>query len=94
MQNYSVINVECLKLFEPSMIIEDEVESGIILSSIEDLVPRIIDELKEELILQKKVRHTQRGKKKFGLLGLKVSFPKQQSHMTRARLRTCFLSFP
>jgi len=37
---YSVANLENLKLFEPSMLDEDE-EAGAILPSIEDLVPDV-----------------------------------------------------
>ena len=61
MNIYLVVNVEHLKLYEPSMLTEDEVGSDQILSSIDDLVHNTMDELKEETILQKKVHATKRG---------------------------------
>jgi hypothetical protein len=55
-----VVNVENLKLFEPSMM--DEEEEHPVLSTIEDLTPHGLEELKEDIVLQHKERMTHRGK--------------------------------
>ena len=60
MNIYSVMNVEHLKLYKPSMLIEDEVGSYQILPSIDDLPPNIMDECKEDTILEKKVHAIRR----------------------------------
>jgi hypothetical protein len=52
MQINSVVNVENLKLFKPSML--DEEEEHQVLPTIEDLAPHGIEELKEDIVLQHK----------------------------------------
>ena len=54
MNIYSVVNVEYLKLYEPSILTKDEAGSDHILLSLYDLAP------KEDSILQKKVCATTR----------------------------------
>ena len=68
---YSVLNVENLKLYDPSMLIEDKAGLDQILPSIDDLAPNTMDELKEDTILQKKVHITRRGATQLCLVGLK-----------------------
>ena len=51
MNIYSIMNVEHLKLYETSMLFEDEASIDQILSSIDDLAPNTMDELKEDTIL-------------------------------------------
>ena len=50
----SVVNVENLRLYEPSLI-EDPKEQGQI-PSIEDLLPEYLNELQEDTILDKRIR--------------------------------------
>ena len=52
MQMYSVVNVENLRLYEPSLI--DDQGSDIQLLSIEDFSPEFLDELKEDAILDRR----------------------------------------
>jgi hypothetical protein len=52
---YSVVNVENLKLYEPSMLDKEEEQ---VLPTIEDLTPYSQEELEEDTILQKKSRTT------------------------------------
>ena len=70
MNIYSVVNVEHLKLYEPSMLIEDEEGLDHILWSIDDLAPNTMDELKEDTILEKKVHAIRRGEIELWLVGL------------------------
>ena len=51
MNIYLVMNVEHLKLYEPSMLTKDEVGLDQILPFIDDLAPNTMDEFKEDTIL-------------------------------------------
>jgi len=68
---YSVVNVEHLKLYEPSMLTEDKAGLDHILPSIDDLAPNTMDEIKEDTILQKKVHAIRRDEIDLWLIGLK-----------------------
>lgn len=51
MNIYLVVNVEHLKLYEPSMLTKDEVGSDQIFPSIDELAPNTMDKLKKDSIL-------------------------------------------
>jgi hypothetical protein len=57
MQMYSVVNVENLKLYEPPMIM-DEDESVQVLT-VDDFAPEYLDELHEDVILDRRIRTSQ-----------------------------------
>ena len=59
MQIYSVVNVENLRLYEPSLI-EDPEEQGQ-LPSIEDLLPEYLIKLQEDTVLDRRIRNSRRG---------------------------------
>ena len=86
MNIYSVVNVEPLKLYEPSMLTEDEVGSYLILPSIDDLAINTMDELKEDIILEKKVHGIRRGETKLCLVGLKGKKPNKFKWMDKSRV--------
>jgi hypothetical protein len=71
MHIYSVVNVENLKLYEPSMLDQEEEQ---VLPSVEDLAPDAQAELTEDTILQKRSRTT-RGKHDLWQIGLKGQLP-------------------
>jgi len=71
MHIYLVINVDCLRLLEPSLIEDPEEESQ--LPSINDLLPEYLDELHEDIVLYKKVRTKRRGDVEYLIVGLKGS---------------------
>jgi len=50
MNIYSVLNVEYLKLYEPSMLTEDEASLDQIFPSLDDLAPNTMDELKDSIL--------------------------------------------
>ena len=54
MQIYSIINVENLKLYEPPMIMDEEI--NIQIPSVDDLAPEYMKELQDDVILDKNVR--------------------------------------
>src|SRR5713226_8107833 len=59
MQIYSVVNVENLKLYEPLMIMDEEI--NIQIPSIDDLAPEYMRELQDDAILDRNVRTSRRG---------------------------------
>lgn len=73
MHIYSVVNVESLRLFEPSLI--EDLEEQTQLPSINDLLPEYLNDLQEDTILDKKVRTTCRGDVEYLRIGLKGSKP-------------------
>ena len=54
MHIYSVVNVENLKLYEPPMILYEEITVQV--PSVDDLSPEYMSELLEDVILDKNVR--------------------------------------
>ena len=73
MHIYSVINANCLRLFEPSMIENTEEKSQ--LPSIDDLLLEYLNELQEDTVLDRKVRRMRRGDVEYLRIGLKGSMP-------------------
>ena len=73
MHIYSVVNIDCLRLFEPSMIEDPEEQSQ--LPSINDLLPEYLNELQEDTVLDKNVRTTRRGEVEYLRIGPKGSKP-------------------
>jgi len=71
MNIYSFVNVEHLKLYEPSILIEDEASPNQILPSIDGLASKTMYELKEDTILEKNIHATRRGEIELWLVGLK-----------------------
>ena len=59
MQIYSVLNVKNLKLFEPPMIMDQDEEVSI--PSVDEFSPEYLDELKEDIILDRRTRTSCRG---------------------------------
>jgi hypothetical protein len=58
MQMYSVDNVENLKLYEPPMIIDQDVQVQV--PYVDEFAPKYLNELQEDVILDKKVRSSRR----------------------------------
>ena len=56
MQIYSVVNAKNLRLYEPSLIEDPEEQS--LLPSIDDLLLENLNELQEDIVLDRKVRTT------------------------------------
>jgi len=70
---YSVVNEENLRLYEPSLIEDPEEQSH--LPSVDDLLPKYLNELQEDTVLDRKVRTTHRGDVEYLIIGLKGSKP-------------------
>jgi len=69
---YSVENVENLKLYEPSMLDQEEEQ---VLPTTEDLAPNAHAELVEDTVLQKRSRTTRQGQHDLWQTGLKGQLP-------------------
>ena len=54
MQMYSIVNVENLKLYEPPMIMDTE--EVVLVPTFDDFAPKYLDELPEDIILDKRTR--------------------------------------
>jgi hypothetical protein len=59
MQIYSVVNVENLKLYEPPMIMDQR--ESVSVPSVDEFSPEYLDELKEDIILDRRTRTSCRG---------------------------------
>jgi hypothetical protein len=57
MQMYSMVNVDNLKFYEPSMIMDED--ESIQVPTINDFSPKYLDELQEDVILDRRVRTSQ-----------------------------------
>ena len=60
---YSIVNVENLKLYEPPMIVDQDVEVQV--PFVDDFSPEYLNEIEEDVILDKKVISLRRGDKEF-----------------------------
>ena len=69
MQIYSVVNVENLRLFEPPLIYDQG--EHVQLPSIHDFSPEYLNELQQDLILDRRIGTSKRGDVKYLRVGLK-----------------------
>ena len=69
MQIYSVVNVKNLRLFETPLI--DDQGEHVQLPSIVDFSPEYLDELQQDLILDRRIRTSRRGNVEYLRGGLK-----------------------
>ena len=85
MQIYSVINVENLKLYEPPMILDEDISVQVPL--IDDLSPDYMSELPEDVILDRNVRTSWRGPIPYLRVGLKGMHPSKARWMEIGKVR-------
>jgi hypothetical protein len=89
MKVYSVVNVEKLKLFEPPMIMDQGEEVSI--PSVHEFSPEYLDELKEDIILDKRMRTSRRGDVDYIQVGLKGTHPSKEKWIEKYKVREIFL---
>ena len=85
---YSVVYVEKLRLYKP-ILIDDQV-SDVQLPSIEYFSPEFLDELKEDIILDKRTRASKRGSVDYLQVGLKGSKPSKEKWMEVGKVREMY----
>jgi hypothetical protein len=88
MQIYSILNMENLKLFEPLMIMDQGEEVSI--PSIDDFSPKYLDELKEDIILDRRTRTSHRGDVDYLRVGLKGTHPSKTKWIEKDKVRELF----
>ena len=87
MHIYSVVNVENLKLCEPSMLDEEKEQ---VLPSAEDLPPDALAKFKKDTILQKRSRTIRQRKHDLWQIGLKGQLPGKARWYTREMVEEKF----
>ena len=88
MQMYSIVNMENLCLYEPPLIAD--YESDIQLPSIEDFSPEFLDELKEDVILDRRTHTSRRGNVDYVRVGLKGSKPSNAKWIEVEKVRDLY----
>ena len=88
MQIYSVINVENLKLYEPPMIIDEEINMHI--PSVDDMVPEYMNELQDDVILDRNVRNSRRRNVEYLRVGFKGMHPSKARWVEIGRVRELY----
>jgi hypothetical protein len=88
MQMYSVVNVENLKLYEPPMIMDED--ESIQVPTVDDFSPEYLDELQEDVILDRRIRTSQRGDVEYLRVGLKGVKPSKEKWMEIRRVRELY----
>ena len=88
MHIHSVVNADCLRLFEPSMIEDPEEQSQ--LPSVDDLLLEYLNELQEDTVLDRKVRTTRSGQAEYLRIGLKGSKPSSAKWIEIGKVRQQF----
>ena len=82
------MNVENLRLYEPPLI--SDYESDIQLPSIEDFSPEFLDELKEDVILDRRTRTSRRGNVDYVRVGLKGSKQRKAKWIELEKVRDLY----
>ena len=85
---YSVVNVENVCLYQPTLI--DDQGSDVQLPSIEYFSLEFMDELKEDTILDRRTRASKRGSVDYLRVGLKGSNPSKAKWMEIGKLRELY----
>ena len=88
MQIYSVVNVENLKLYEPPMIMDEE--TNIQIPSVDDMAPEYMNELQDDVILDRNVRTSRRGNVEYLRVGLKGTHPSKAKWMEIGKVRELY----
>ena len=92
MQLYSVVNVENLKLYEPPLIMDtDEVDP---VPTVHDFAPEYLNELPEDIILERRTMTSQRGDVEYLRVGFKGMHPDKAKWLDKEKLREQFHHLP
>lgn len=89
---YSIVNVENLNLYEPPLIMDTD-EVGIV-STVDDFSPKYLDELPEDIILDKRTRTSQRGDAEYLQVQFKGMHPYKARWLKKEKVRARFPHLP
>ena len=85
MQIYSVVSVENLKLYEPPMIMDPS--ENVSISSVDEIAPQYLDELNQDVILDKRIRTSRRGDVEYLWVGLKGTHSSKTRWIEKGKVR-------
>ena len=88
MQIYSVVNVENLKLYEPPMIMDER--ENVSLPSIDEFALEYMDELQEDVILDRRTRTSRRGDVDYLRVGIRGTHPSKAKWIEKEKVREQF----
>jgi hypothetical protein len=86
------MNVENLKLFEPPMIMDRDEEVSI--TSVDEFSPEYLDELQEDIILDRRMGTSRKGDVDYLRVGLKGTHPSKAKWIEKEKLRGLFPHLP
>ena len=88
MKIYYVVNVENLRFFEPPLI--DDQGEHVQLPSIDDFLPEYLDELQQDLILDRRIKTSRRGNVEYLRVGLKGQNPSKEKWLEIGKVRELY----
>ena len=88
MKIYSIINVENLRLFEPPLI--DDQGEHVQRPSIDDFSLEYLDELQQDLILDRRIRTSRRGDVEYLRVGIKGQNPSKAKWLKIGKVRELY----
>jgi len=88
MQIYYVINVNNLRLFKPPLI--DDQGEHVQLPSIDDVSPKYLNELQQDLILDRRTITSKRGNVEYLRVGLKGQNPSKAKWIQNEKMRELY----
>ena len=92
MQMYLVLNVHNLKLYEPPLIMDTD-EMGTV-PTVDDFSPEYLDELPEDIILDRRTRTSRQGDVEYLRAGFKGMHPSKAKWLDKERVREQFPHLP
>jgi len=92
MQMYSVVNVDNLKLYEPPLIMDTD-DMGTV-PTVDDFAPEYLDELLEDIILDRRTMTSQRGDVEYLRVDFKGMHPSKAKWLKKERVREQFPHLP
>jgi hypothetical protein len=88
MNIYSIVNIENLKPFEPLMIMDQDEEVSI--PSVDEFSLEYLDDLQEDIILDRRTRTSHRGDVAYLRVGLKGTHPSKAKWIEKDKVRGLF----
>jgi hypothetical protein len=82
------VNVGNLKIFEPPMIMDQDKEVSI--PSVDEFAPEYLDELQEDIILDRRTRTSCMGDVDYLRVGLKGTHPRKTKWIEKDKVRGLF----
>jgi hypothetical protein len=92
MQIYSVVNIDNLKHFEPPMIMDQG--EKVLVSSVDEFSLDYLDDIQEDIILDRRTRTSCRADVDYVRVGLKGTHPSKAKWIEKDKVRGVFTHLP